>query len=182
MRSMTGPDPVLTARPASRRVAGAIGRHGTTVIAMAVGGALTIVGSLAPWVRTGQRSRHSFDLFALVERLGFAPDGFVGGLIRWWPVAPLLVVTAVVTAWWGWRRVGGVLGVVAGLYAGGVGVAVATARTVVEIRSGPLLTTIGAVVLAVAAAATCIVSPPGRTPPTHPGPPAPPSGPPAGRS
>ncbi len=42
---------------------------------MAAGAALAILGALLPWIRTGGRSRNSFDLFRIVRDLGFAPDG-----------------------------------------------------------------------------------------------------------
>ena len=87
---------------------------------MAVGAALAIVGALLPWLRTGGRSRNSFDLFRIVRDLGFAPDGAAAAVIRGWPVVPLLAVVGVVAAWWGWARAGGVIGVVAAVYAGAV--------------------------------------------------------------
>ncbi len=116
---------------------------------MAVGAGLTVVGSLLPWVRTGGRRRHSYDLLALVERLGFATDGIAAAALRWWPLVPLLAVGAVVAAWWGWPRAGGVLGVVAALYAGGTAVAVARAPAgrLVDIQLGPFVTIAGALAL-----------------------------------
>ncbi len=143
---------------------GTVARHGVTVVVMAVGGIVTVVGSLLPWVRTGRRQRNSYDVFALAQRLGFSPDGPAANGLRWWPLVPLLVAAAVVVAWWGWRRPGGVVGVIAALYAGGIGVAVATADTaaVVEVRPGPAVTALGAAVLLAGAVATLVVSPPGR--------------------
>ena len=86
---------------------GTVARHGVTVVVMAVGGVVTVVGSLLPWVRTGRRQRNSYDVFALAQRLGFSPDGPAANGLRWWPLVPLLVAAAVVAAWWGWRRPGG---------------------------------------------------------------------------
>ena len=86
-----------------------------------------IVGSLLTWVRSGGARRNSYDLFRLVGRLGFAPDGPAATALRWWPMMPLLAtvgrrrrVVVVATP----RRA---LGLVAGAYAGGVGVAVLAA-------------------------------------------------------
>jgi hypothetical protein len=141
-----------------------VARPGVTVVLMAIGGTVTVVGSLLPWVRTGSRQRNSYDVFALVRRLGFSPDGPAANGLRWWPLVPLLVAVAVVVAWWGWRRPGGVVGVIAAIYAGGIGVAVATADTaaVVEVRAGPGVTAVGAAVLLAGAVATLIVNRPGR--------------------
>jgi hypothetical protein len=115
---------------------------------MAVGAAVTIVGSLLPWVRTGGARRNSYDLLSLVDRLGFAPDGPAEVALRWWPMMPLLSTVAVVAAWWGWPRVGGSIGAVAALYAGAVGVAVFRAGSdLVRVEPGPAVTIAGALVL-----------------------------------
>lgn len=143
---------------------GIVGRHGATVVAMAVGTAVTIVGSWLPWVHSGARARNSYDIFALVERLGFSPDGVVGELARWWPLVPLVTLGAMVLAWWGWRRPGAALGVLGGLYAAGIGGAVARSRASVEIGVGPTVTAIGGVVLLAASVATFLVSPRGGSP------------------
>lgn len=126
---------------------------------MAAGAAVTIAGSLVPWLRTGDRNRNSFDLFRVVGRLGFAPDGPAAAAIRWWPLVPLLAVVAVVIAWWGWARAGGALGAVAALYAGGVAVAVATspAAGALDVAPGPLVTAAGAIVLLVGSLAAAVV-------------------------
>ena len=108
---------------------GVVARHGVTVVMMAAGAALTVAGTLLPWVRTGSRQRNSYDVFALAERLGFSPEGPAAQGLRWWPLVPLSSAAAVVAAWWGFRRSGGVIGVASALYAGGLGLAVATAMT-----------------------------------------------------
>ena len=59
-----------------------------------------------PWLRTGERRRSSYEMFGIVDRLGFSPTGPVGMAIRLWPLMPLLLAAlAAVAAWWGWRRV-----------------------------------------------------------------------------
>jgi hypothetical protein len=151
---------------------------------MAVGAALAIVGALLPWIRTGGRSRNSFDLFRIVHDLGFAPDGAAAALIRGWPVVPLIAVVGVVAAWWGWTRTGGVIGVVAALYAGTVGVAILTAPTrgrVLARAIGPTVTTVGGVVLLAGSIAVLVVGRGVRSP-TPSVAPARPSGSPGGRS
>jgi hypothetical protein len=130
-------------------VRSAIGRRGPAVVTMAVGAVVLIAGSLLPWVRTGGVRRNSYDLLSLVERLGFAPDGPIEPALRWWPMMPLLATVAVVGAWWGWPKTGGVVGVIAALYGGGVGTAVMWARSnVVHTQFGAPMTMIGAVILA----------------------------------
>ena len=126
----------------------ALGRRGPTVSVMAAGALIMVGGSVLPWLRTGGRRRHSYELFDLVERLGFAPDGIGAWALRWWSVMPLLAVLAVVTAWWGWPRAGGAIGIAAALYAGGVGLAVGTASSpAVDIARGPAVTAVGAGIL-----------------------------------
>jgi hypothetical protein len=125
---------------------------------MVIGTVVMVGGSLLPWVGTGGARRHSYRLFALVERLGFAPDGPAAAALRWWPLVPLIAVVAVVAAWWGWPRTGGAIGIVAGLYAGGVSLAVrAAASDVVDVAAGPTVTAVGAAVLRVGSLG-CVVA------------------------
>ncbi|CAN5678822.1 hypothetical protein BH18ACT2_BH18ACT2_19490 [soil metagenome] len=128
---------------------------------MAAGGIVVIVGTLLPWLRSGGRRRHSYDLLELVERIGFAPDGPAATALAWWPLVPLLVVSAVVAAWWGFARVGGGIGAVAAFYAGGTAVAVMRARTasssgIVEVLAGTVVTTVGTVILLVGSVAAIV--------------------------
>jgi hypothetical protein len=129
-------------------VRAALGRRGPAVAAMVVGALIMVGGSLLAWLRTGGRRRHSYELFDLVERLGFAPDGIGAWALRWWPLMPLLAVLAVVAAWWGWPWAGGAIGIVAALYGGGVSLAVGTVSSpAVDIARGPAVTAVGAVIL-----------------------------------
>jgi hypothetical protein len=111
-----------------------------------VSGLVLVIGTFLPWVRSGAADRHSYELFGLVERLGFAPDGPIGWAIRLWPFVPLLLVTAALAMWWHRRRLGVVLGFVAALYAGGVAVAIEAAPEAgpLRIRFGPWVTLVGA--------------------------------------
>jgi len=139
-------------------VRSALGRRARAVVVMAVGAVVMVGGSLLAWIRSGDARRNSYALFALVERLGFAPDGPAAAAIRWWPLVPLVAVVAVVGAWWGWPRAGGIVGIVAASYAGGVGVAVATASSPgVDIEPGPLVTAIGGAIL-LAGSIACVVA------------------------
>ncbi|MEO6652038.1 MAG: hypothetical protein ABIP17_05210, partial [Ilumatobacteraceae bacterium] len=124
-----------------------------------VGAVVTLVGTFLPWLRSGARGRSSYTIFELVDRLGFAPDGVVSASLRVWPVVPLLLVVAVVGFWvpptsglTRWVGVGTVA--VAVLWVGGTGVAVllAPADGLLRIGPGPIVTIVGAVVLAAGAA------------------------------
>ena len=136
-----------------------LGRRAVPFTAMAVGGLVAVLGSFLPWVRTGRRSRNSYDVFRVVGRLGFAPDGPAATAMRWWPLVPLLAAAGVVAVWWGWGRAGGAIGLVAGAYAGVIGVAVARApeADLVELGTGPTVTAVGAVVLLAGAAGALVV-------------------------
>ena len=136
-----------------------LGRRAGAVVVMAAGGLLAVAGSFLPWVRTGSRDRNSYDVFRVVGRLGFAPDGPAATAMRWWPVVPLLAAAAVVAVWWGWARWGGVLGSAAAIYGGVVGVAVVAAPEsgLVEVRAGTIVTTVGAAILLVGSIAAVVV-------------------------
>jgi hypothetical protein len=165
-----------------------LGRRAAPVAVMAIGAALAVVGALLPWIRTGGRSRNSFDLFRLVDDLGFAPRGAAATAIRWWPIVPLLAVVAVVGAWWGWARAGGAVGVVAAGYTLAVAIAILGAPTrgrVVARSLGATVTVVGGAVLLGGSVAVLIVGGgrrPAVTPPTGPVATGRPSGPPGGPS
>ena len=114
---------------------------------------MVIAGTAMPWLRTGQRRRSSYEMFGLIDRLGFSPDGAVGWAIRLWPLVPLLAVIAAVRAWFA-PRWSLVPAIVAALYAGGVGFAVANVDEVstVGIEGGPSFTTVGAALVVFGAA------------------------------
>lgn len=130
------------------RALGAVGRCGTTVAA-----AVVLAGAFGPWLHSGARSRSSFQAFALIERLGFAPNGLIGVGLRIWPVAPLLVVSAAVLAWWGWEARSAIVGLAGGAYATAVGLTITEAprRANVVIGGGPIVVAAGGVALMVSA-------------------------------
>lgn len=119
-----------------------------------LGSGAALVGTFLPWITSGSRSRSSYDLFGVVERLGFAPDGAVGWAIRLWPLVPLLLVTTVVTHSIadGSRRIRITRTTVTALtvaYAGGVALSIRLAPDVGTIQRGvgPTVTLIGAAAL-----------------------------------
>lgn len=116
---------------------------------ISLGATGVLVATFRPWVASGRRTRNSYEVFEIVERLGFAPGGLVGWAMRLWPLVPLLLATAVATTWFERRLVAGVAAALAALYAGGVGVAVNTAphEGIVRVVGAPLFTAIAALVL-----------------------------------
>lgn len=97
----------------------------------------TLIGTFLPWLRSGSRTRTSYDLLGVLSRLEFAPGGVVSTLVHWWPVVPLLITAAVVAGWWRWTWPAVVAAAISALYAGGVGVAVTVASHDVGIELGP---------------------------------------------
>lgn len=110
------------------------------------GASVALGGTFASWVQVGRRSRTSYELTAILQRLGLAPDGPASYVLRWWPLVPLIVVGAAVSGWWGKRWWSAALALLGALYAGGVGAVVLAAP--VAVRIGPRLTVGGAVVMA----------------------------------
>jgi hypothetical protein len=136
-----------------------LGRRLAPLTVMAVGAAVSLVGSFLPWVHTGSRARNSYDVFRVVDRLGFAPDGPAATAMRWWPIVPLLGVAALVATWWGWARPGGLLGGVAACYGLAAGIAVhdAPQARVVDIGGGSVVTMIGSGVFLAGALGALVV-------------------------
>lgn len=125
-------------------------RHpGAPLVVFTIAAVVVVVGTFAPWLRSGSTSRSSYDLLGLMSRLDIAPDGFVSTLVRWWPVVPLLATSAVVSAWWRWTSVAVAAAVVSVFYAGGVGAAIVVASrgTSITIGPGPWICAIGGLAL-----------------------------------
>ena len=137
---------------------------------MTLGSAIAIGGSFAAWLRTGAVPRSSYEILGLVDRLGFAPDGPIRTAVRAWPLMPLLMTASVVTAWWGLRYVGASLGIIAGLYAGALGVAIAAAvpeRHLVSVSAAPTITAIGAALQIAGSVLTITIGPALGAPPAR---------------
>ena len=133
-----------------------------------IGASATAVGTFLPWVRSGTRLRSSYEIFSLVERLGFSPSSAVGWGLRLWPVVPFLLVLAATFSWFPRRWITGGSALVAVLYVGGVAAAVESvpSTSLLRIQHGPVVTLAGAIVLACGALLTAIRHPSG----THPAP------------
>jgi len=118
-----------------------------------VGAVVALVGTFLPWLRSGSRRRNSYEIFSLVDRLGFSSSSFVGWGLRVWPLAPLLLVTAVTLQWYPRKWLTGGSAVVAVVYVGGVSAAVVTApaSSLIAVSYGPWVTCLGAVTLAAGA-------------------------------
>ena len=124
---------------------------------MATSGAVVaVVGTFLPWLRSGARRRSSYEIFSLVDRLGFSESSLVGWGVRLWPIVPLLVAGATTLQWFPRKWVSGIVTTVAVVYAGGVSAAVETApsSSLVAIEYGALVTLAGALGLAAGALVT----------------------------
>ncbi len=119
---------------------------------------MAVLGSFLPWLRSGAVDRSSYEIFELIDRLGFSPDGIIGWAVRLWPLVPLLFVVAAVVQWSmsihpaivAARRVAPLA---AACYGGGVALAIRLAPEagLFRFRYGSWLTLVGAIVVAVAA-------------------------------
>ena len=134
-----------------RRVA----RHRPSALAAySTAGAVVVAATFLPWLRSGATSRSSYELLGLLDRLDIAPDGPVSTLVRWWPFVPLLVTVAVVLAWWRRWVASLVAAVIAVVYAGGVGAALAIGSqdTPITLGPGPVVCAVASVVFLFTAA------------------------------
>jgi hypothetical protein len=117
---------------------------------MTIGAMIAIVASFAPWLQSGAVTRNSYDLLSLTYLLRIAHRSGVRVLIHVWPLVPLMMVAAVVAAWWRWRFIAACVGLVGGIYAGVLSGAVALAvhdRYKITITAAPAWTAIGAATL-----------------------------------
>jgi hypothetical protein len=63
------------------------------------GAGLALIGTFLPWLRSGSVDRSSYEIFDLVERLGFSPNGVVAWVLRLWPLVPLLLACSAIALW-----------------------------------------------------------------------------------
>jgi hypothetical protein len=134
-------------------------------ITVSAGAAVVLVGTFLTWLRSGATERSSYDVFDLVDRLGFSEGGLVGWALRLWPLLPLVLVLAVVAWWWpssgtGWTTTRVALTLVTSLYAGSVALAVVNAPEVAlfGVGPGPTVTIVGAVVMVVGLVTAAVVA------------------------
>jgi hypothetical protein len=131
------------------------------------GAIVVLVGTFLPWLASGAAERSSYDLFGIVDRLGFSPDGVVGWALRLWPLLPLLLVVTVVShhirldASWV-PVVRSAATALSALYAGSVALAVRLAPEVglFSPRVGPWVTLAGAALLALSTVLSAPIRPP----------------------
>lgn len=116
-----------------------------------------LLASFLPWLRSGTRRRSSYDLFEIVDRLGYSPDGVVGWSIRLWPLLPLLLVVVTILHWLPARRsavrgAAALVSATAAAWSAGTSVAVLTAphAALFTPAVGPWVVFPGAGMLAVA--------------------------------
>ncbi len=135
----------------------AVAEHRGAALAT-IGGAVTLIGTFLPWLRSGARDRSSYTIFDLVDRLGFSPAGVISWSLRLWPLVPLLVVVVVVAAWWPTMSTRARTAVTAAtavvvVWVGATAIAVSFAPDVALFRigPGPAVTVFGALTLGVGA-------------------------------
>ncbi len=116
---------------------------------LTAGGLAVIVCTFLPWVASGTAERSSYEIFDVVARLGFAPDGPVGWAMRLWPAVPLLMMLAAATSWFEYRIPAAGIGALGSLYVGGVGFVInrAPKEGLVHVLAAPQLTAFAAVVV-----------------------------------
>lgn len=123
-----------------------------------VGAAIAAVGTFVPWLRSGTRQRNSYELFSLVDRLGFSQSSVIGWGLRLWPVVPFLLVLAVTLQWFSrtpsGRWITGLVVMVVVVYAGVVSLAVRSApsSSLITIESGSVVSLVGTIAFAAGAA------------------------------
>jgi hypothetical protein len=139
--------------------------HRAGAITVSAGAAVVLVGTFLTWLRSGATDRSSYDVFDLVDRLGFSKGGLIGWALRLWPLVPMLLVVVVIAWWWpseqsGWTATRVALTLVVSLYAGAIAVAVANAPDVALFRvgPGPVVTIVGAAVMIAGAVAALVLT------------------------
>ena len=118
-------------------------------IVATAGATVAAIGTFLPWLRSGTRERSSYEIFSLVERLGYSRSDLVGWGLRLWPIVPLLLVASVVLLWYPRKWLTGAVTVIAAVYAGAVAAAVRSASpvSIISVEYGATVAFVGAILL-----------------------------------
>jgi hypothetical protein len=130
-------------------------------IVATAGAVVVAVGTFLPWLRSGTRKRSSYEIFSLVERLGYSRSDLIGWGLRLWPIMPLLLAGSVVLLWYPRKWVTGAVTIVAIIYAGGVAAAVRSASpiSIISVEYGASVAFVGAMLLAAGYLLTLLIGP-----------------------
>jgi hypothetical protein len=129
-------------------------------VAAVSGLAVVVAASFGPWLRSGERVRSSYELFQVVDRLGFLGDGAMRWLPRLWVCVPLLAAVAVALYVFGHHRIAAAATAVVGGAALLVGLGLQAAPLPAE--WGSRLAAAGGAVALLGAAATIVITHPTR--------------------
>ena len=131
-------------------------------IAATVGAIVVAVGTFLPWLRSGTRERSSYEIFSLVERLGYSRSDLVGGGLRLWPIVPLLLAASVVLLWYPRKWLTGLVTAFSVIYAGAVALAVRSASpvSIISVEYGASVAVVGAILLGAGYLLTLLFYPP----------------------
>lgn len=131
-------------------------------IAATVGAIVVAVGTFLPWLRSGTRERSSYEIFSLVERLGYSRSDLVGWGLRLWPIVPLLLAASVVLLWYPRKWVTGLVTAFSIIYAGAVALAVRSASpvSIISVEYGASVAVVGAILLGAGYLLTLHIYPP----------------------
>jgi hypothetical protein len=139
------------------------GHRRAGAIVLTIGAAITLVGTFLSWVSSGSTDRSSYEVFGLVDRLGFEPNSATGWALRLWPLVPLALVVTVIAHWvhhpsLRWPRHTVTSATL--LYPGVTAVAVANAPHIAlfDVGPGPWVTLIGATIMLVGLATPSALS------------------------
>jgi hypothetical protein len=118
-------------------------------IVATIGAVVVVAGTFLPWLRSGTRERSSYEIFSLVERLGYSRSDLVGWGLRLWPIVPLLLAGSVVLLWYPRKWLTGTVTIVAAIYAGAVAAAVSSASpvSIISVEYGATVALVGSVLL-----------------------------------
>jgi hypothetical protein len=130
------------------------------------GALVALIGTFLPWLRSGTRHRNSYDIFSLVDRIGFSRSSAVGWGLRLWPLAPLLLAAAVTMQWFPRRWITAASALAGAVVVGGVALAVQSAPTTsfIAVEYGTVVALVGAIILAIGAIIATVWSRTARLP------------------
>jgi hypothetical protein len=130
----------------------------------AAGAGVVLVGSFLPWYRSGRRARSSYDLFAVVERIGALPGPVATVAVSIWVAVPVVVAVVIAALLLRRKVLAALVALVLGSYALTLALIVGSASSSWE--AGVIVAAVGGITSVVGGTALLIAT---RRPKAEPG-------------
>lgn len=117
---------------------------------------VTVIGAFAPWLRSGETTRNSFQVAGTAERFGFLDNPALHAVVDNWALVGPILMIPLICAGLRWWKACAAVAMVIGLTMAGLAVAVMIAvgdrriLTIELVAAGPVTVIVGGILITVA--------------------------------